>query len=465
LVVFVVWRLFIMVGEGGDPNRPDLLYDFATQPFSTLVRLVQFAIQDFLNINFQAWSKTLEPEAYMLTDRTYLFSMLIGIAGAALTAFYLQKLSQRAIPLSEEENPRRWINQALVLGLVMVLLGPLPVWLTDRQTTLGLYGSRFSLAAMAGASILLVSMLTMLTSRTLYRIVVVSCLVGIAIGFHIRRANEFRWIWEEQRRFYWQLFWRAPSLEPGTAVGADGELFKFVGRNSTALAINLLYPQTAEDAGSDFWFYELSPELVRHPEEFKLGKPLEFVFRNFNYTGSTADSILISYENEAGNCLWVLSPEDVDNPELNWMLTAALPASDIGRIGSRPVQSGFPPQEVFGREPEHTWCYFFQKADLARQQGEWQEVVRLGDEAQKLDFAPINPQEWLPFIQGYAMAGDWDGASEITLRVHKLNNYLDRRLCSLWERIKSQTAIPEEKQSDYEKLRARLECGLVGFEQ
>jgi hypothetical protein len=36
-------------------------------------------------------------------------------------------------------------------------------------------------------------------------------------------------------------------------------------------------------------------------------------------------------------------------------------------------------------EPEHGWCYFFESAELARSNGDWERVVGLGDKAFALD--------------------------------------------------------------------------------
>ena len=72
-----------------------------------------------------------------------------------------------------------------------------------------------------------------------------------------------------------------------------------------------------------------------------------------------------------------------------------------------------PPEDIFGKEPAHDWCYYYEKADLARQGQDWQQVVTLGDEATKLGLAPKDTSEWMPFLQGYFMAGDTDRAKEI----------------------------------------------------
>lgn len=96
---------------------------------------------------------------------------------------------------------------------------------------------------MFGASMLTVAILEGLTPGRLRRLLFISLLIGMAVGFHIRRVEVFQRSWMKQTRFYWQLFWRAPDLNPGAVVAADGEIFLYVGRNATSLTLNLLYPE------------------------------------------------------------------------------------------------------------------------------------------------------------------------------------------------------------------------------
>jgi hypothetical protein len=78
-----------------------------------------------------------------------------------------------------------------------------------------------------------------------------------------------------------------------------------------------------------------------------------------------------------------------------------------------------PPADIFGSEPAHDWCYYYEKADLARQGQDWQQVVKLGDEATKLGLTPNDTSEWMPFLQGYFMAGNTDRAKEIAQYLSK----------------------------------------------
>jgi hypothetical protein len=61
---------------------------------------------------------------------------------------------------------------------------------------------------------------------------------------------------------------------------------------------------------------------------------------------------------------------------------------------------------AFGTEPVRGWCYLYQKAELARQQGDWDSVAALGMDAANLGLTPADPIEWTPFLQAYAVLGD-----------------------------------------------------------
>ncbi|MBE3038876.1 MAG: hypothetical protein IMZ62_08710, partial [Chloroflexi bacterium] len=64
-----------------------------------------------------------------------------------------------------------------------------------------------------------------------------------------------------------------------------------------------------------------------------------------------------------------------------------------------------PPEDIFGPEPVHGWCYYYQKAALARQFDDWSTVIALGDEAIEKGFEPFDQIEWMPFLQAYVVTG------------------------------------------------------------
>ncbi len=437
LAAFVVWRVFFLKLAGEDPNKPELLFTLASQPLSALLNLLQSAIQDTAHILFAAWFPTLDPTALSLSDRFELATWVIALVTAGALFFYLNHLKFADKP--EEEYPPspgdKWLAQAILLGSLATVLGPLPVWITGKQVIYGLYSNRFALASMSGASILIVGLIEWFTPRRLAKALLLAILVGLSVGFHLRSANEYRWIWTKQTRFYWQLYWRAPYLSPDTAVFSEGELFKYVGAYSTASGVNLLYPQPPGSATLGYWFIDLYRNYTQNIRGLLKGIKIKQSFRTFEFTGSSLNSILISYEPEAGNCLWVLDPKDSNDPNLTDLSKQVLPLSNLARIQADAPQTGYPPTSIFGPEPERTWCYYYEKAELASQEADWDTITQLGDEAMKLGHRPNNVREWLPFIEGFAHTGELQKAEMLTLDSKQTQPGLTIELCNLWGRI------------------------------
>ena len=62
------------------------------------------------------------------------------------------------------------------------------------------------------------------------------------------------------------------------------------------------------------------------------------------------------------------------------------------------VEPSVPQEFAFGPEPLHSWCFYYEKAELASQAGKWDQVVSLGDEASRRGFHPVDQSEWMPFL-------------------------------------------------------------------
>ena len=117
------------------------------------------------------------------------------------------------------------------------------------------------------------------------------------------------------------------------------------------------------------------------------------------------------------------------------------------------------PESLFGTEPAHKWCYYFEKADLARQLGRWDEVVKLGNQAFDLDDSPNNPVERFVFIEGYAHAGNWARAVELSKESYRVSrDFVGPLLCRLWERIEAETTDSLERNEALSEARNMFTC-------
>jgi hypothetical protein len=111
-----------------------------------------------------------------------------------------------------------------------------------------------------------------------------------------------------------------------------------------------------------------------------------------------------------------------------------IPFSDLSRIIPDPAPVP-PDTDIFGPEPEHTWCYYFQKADLARQTQDWNEVLDLYQQAKQSGFFPENGAEYLPLIEAYVQTGNWQNAYDLTLKARRLSLGALKMMCSNWTRF------------------------------
>ena len=111
-----------------------------------------------------------------------------------------------------------------------------------------------------------------------------------------------------------------------------------------------------------------------------------------------------------------------------------IPMSDVSRIIPDPEPAS-PDTDIFGPEPAHTWCYFFQKADLARQMKDWNKVIDLYRQAEQLGFTPKYGAEYIPFIEAFAQTGDWQSAYDLTITAKELSQQQKRMLCANWYRF------------------------------
>src|SRR5689334_22599919 len=139
-----------------------------------------------------------------------------------------------------------------------------------------------------------------------------------------------------------------------------------MGVHPTSYAINALYPPDPSSQKFNYAFFA-SGEHISVWKSFQEGNILKDLRFNTEFQGSSRDSITILYSPEIGQCLWILRPEDKMIRNMPSLTYSSLPLSNVDRIHREPISNEYPPRIIFGSEPEHTWCYYYQKAELARQ--------------------------------------------------------------------------------------------------
>jgi hypothetical protein len=440
IFAFFVWRIFLMPLPGNDPYRTETLFNIFSKPVETFSWLAKTVVIDLSYIFLGSWAASFQTELSQPLSLTNLAILIASIVTGVISCLFFAKFKKDFA--GESEDPS-WVKMAIVIGLAGAVIGPIPAWITQRQVLFDFHSDRYALPALLGLSILIVGIIEWLGRSRLQKAALAGFIIMLGCGFQLRTANDYRNVWTQQMRLYWQLNWRAPQLKAPTAIYSENELIPDQGLFSMSAALNQMYPQDANRDLMDFWFFSLRPKYNAGPPK-SMNISNDSTFRTLHYIGSSPNTLLVNLDPSHGNCLWVLRPEDQWNPYLPELTRAMLPISNLERITGEPAP-GYPPEELFGKEPAHNWCYFYEKAELAWQNQHWEEIVKIGDSLVADGLSPKadisnSPREWWPFIVGYAHAGNVRMAVELSQQSLQQDKRYQEAVCKLWTSMQD---VPE----------------------
>ncbi len=412
VLAFLAWRLFIFSSDRPATNTELLAGKYLAAPLPMLAGLLADALKDFAEALWMAWSVPLYNLWNTARPLDVALGLLLGAAAALGVAFYARRRpAESGWDGSEPPAPRGWAGQALGAGALSLLAALLPVLAAGRNIAFQDQFDRYTLHATAGVGLLLGGLL-FYALRPRLRAAALALLVGLAIPAHYLNAVYWSRAWEVQREFWWQAAWRAPMLADGTVLmpllpknyrlAEDYEVFS---------AANLVY----HPAESSFRIYGevLNADTAR---EVALGVEGYRFIRFFEMTRDFKKTLIVDWPG-GGSCAHFIDGARLElsaqsDPLLYWVGRY----SQIGQIDT----SAAPPrplEAVFGSEPEHGWCYYYQQADLSRQRGDWQAVIRLYAEAEAAGLAAQDAIEWLPFYEAFYTLGDEAQAALLADRI------------------------------------------------
>ena len=411
-------------------NTPSILDTFFTKPISALLQLVQSFISDGFYLLVNAWGYSFQGDTYQFSITT-LISFLIGVIAAVLFAAYQRNRSAPANAESRDLFPLK----AGILGLGILLFGSIPYWLTGRLITVGKWSNRLSLAPMLGAILCVVLGIDWLFRTQKQKSAFLAALLCISILSQVHNTDSFRRDWDTQRDYYWQLAWRAPKLQSGTAIFAAEYPNRLTADYAFSFAINTLYGGAGPGPEAHYWFFTPTSAGI---SDASLSSETELTaaVRNIHYQGNLSHAIAVAYHPSAG-CLRVLDEAYIADPAIIQMdlmnVHISNPESQILNIPAEDILA----PKVIGKEPAHAWCYYFQKADLARQFGRWDEIFSIMSQASNLSLKPKDGAEYLPLMDAYANTGQWREALATSYQASQQTKGLEPFLCRQWQRYQA----------------------------
>jgi hypothetical protein len=167
-------------------------------------------------------------------------------------------------------------------------------------------------------------------------------------------------------------------------------------------------------------------------DDYLPGITLTETFRGIQFSGNTSKALVIDFDNHSG-CVRVLDSIYEGDPNLNSSVADLFDISDVSNITTTPGSPLL--HDIFGTEPVHTWCYYFEKADLAHQMQDWKTILELKADADSQGFKPNVGAEYLPFIEAFAQSGQWVQAYNLSAVANGINPAPGTALCNAWRRF------------------------------
>ena len=443
---FVFWRTFIL-SKLNVPNNisENLLNSDVLQ--STAANIGA----DLALFLFYAWSFLVKPSNFVFSGLAKPLVIVLSI----ISIFFLYKYLNGRKEYTEETLAFR---EPIIVGIVLCLGGLVATYAAGFSIHLKVepWNSRLALAALPGAALVITSILEYFIKSTHKRQLILAILVGLSIGWHNHSTLTYKASWEKQVSLYQQLKIRAPKIEPGTSLITNQEILPYMGDYPSSYAISTIYdPQTLT---AELWFFPYPNEFFGKIEEFTPDTPVETnsLFTEFN--ANTSKTLVLVFEPEANQCLWILRPLDGQYSRLPDNLKDISENSHTNLISDNSSGSNILINTIIGSHFTEGWCNFYQKADLARQYQQWEKIPDLWEQAQKRGFRPDNGFEYIPFIEGYAHTNNWDTATSLTKSANRVSRGMTTILCPVWKQLAENTEISTEQQDAYHEAINYLSC-------
>jgi len=438
---FVIWRVAIFKFP---TYKPTIFSSFFKDPASALQSLVARIPKDFITVSLGAWTRSFHfyPIGNFGVSTTYLlWALLVFTFLASMSVFHYWM--RRKSNASNPKGTIKTIIEMLVSSLLLFILSASIVWALDLPLKIEFAWDRMTIAFIPSIALLAGGLIGVFRKIKAIQLLLISLLISFSVGSHFETAMSYKRAWETLENFISQLSWRVPSLEENTILIASEVGLKYYSDNSLTSPVNLMYSNdnftnqlsylvyyTDVDRRYDVWF----EESINNQE---INKP----YRSFHFSGNSAD--IIAFLFQPPGCLKILDRKysnSITNPNLSSRQIDEIPFSKIDRIAAQPAHTPF--ERLFGHQSTETWCYYFEKADLARQFGEYKEIVRLGDAAINSSQLPRIASEWFPFLEGYLWEANWKRSEWIIENIQSSEENFSDGICYTLQRIKNDPNYP-----------------------
>lgn len=448
----IIFRLIVSSSQDGQPLLRD---QFAIAPLETLAILLGRLFNGLQQTVLDAWVYSSRVFTQFRFGPSYILMLGIIFAGGLLAFLRIR---------SDFQDNTKHANKRLIwLAILASFAAILPFLSGFTFFSSGLPDDHYYLVLAPGASILLAVLIDSLLDVEWHKLALCISLIALSLGFHYNTARVLTTNWKLQQDFFTQLAWRAPDLKPGTTIVTGNLPFeKLTTSTSLTAPLNLLY-SSISDATQLPYLLVTGAEDGQTISSYSPDQPILWRDHSFEFTGNTSQILAV---NKLGsNCVQVLDSNDFPAEVLRsgsldfWK--AVIPISKPESLILSGQAVTLPASPYFGVEDQNQWCYYFEKADLARQEQQWDQTIAWYQKAQAAGYGPGIESEWMPLLEAYLNTGQIDLAVNLTRDYARQDPIFLASYCALWQANKDNPEYSDETKS----ILIWLECNKINTQQ
>lgn len=403
MLAFLIWRVFFFESTRYTTDISRISSDILQSPVFSFANIFRKWVGDIWDVFFAVWIYPGYKNPFDLRTNEFLIAILLIVLAFLLLFVFLklEKLNSWGKTNDESAENYNWKSEALLIGILGAVICLIPINLAGREVFFPIF-NRFSFPSSIGVSITMVGLLSFLIKEK-WQLIPLSLIIFSSIATHYSNNTYYAERWIETKNFWQQWVWRVPGLEKGTILAGFYPETIQEGYFIWAPA-NLLYDQGAQEIqiGAEVLNEDTAKNMLMHDS-------FEKNFRSFTFD-SNFKNILVFSKPARNACLRFIDNNQIEFSQNDLPLISIVAVeSNIHQISPENTINMAFYQKLFGQqENDLTWCYIYEKASLARQFGNWQEIIDLHSQAQEHNLHPADTIEWFPFIQAYAYLGKED---------------------------------------------------------
>lgn len=455
LILTIAFVLFRVIQSDSYTYKISLLEQIKSAPFPTIWQLIQNAGKSLYEGLILVWVEAFKAinavRGRLLLAITGLAFLMIGVA-----LFLIFKKKKRLISEKNRELP------VAGMGVLLSLLSLIPFYAGGFTVSINFPWNRFLLAMMPGIGLFTAGLFDFIVRNDHVKNLLFTALCALAIGSHFLVSQEFLSYWDKQKALFEQLSWRAPAIEHGTTLAtADLPIGKYFSGSTLSGPLNIIYDPKNPRREINYYVVLLDSNQEKYLPELTPGKAISNSLRTLDFQGSTEKVIGFLFPEKG--CVQFLtdgitpSVPGTRYPSEKWRQLSEL--SNLDLIILEPKNPATLPKRYFGDINTQQWCYFYQQADIARQNGDWEGVIEQYQQAKALGFEPLNGSEYRLLAEAWVMSGRANELESLTADLSALYPNINQHWCIITHELLSAQILDDSHQQIFIELNDHENCG------